>query len=159
MYLVDSPKRQEEAMNTMRQSPSSIGEVTLVHSDLISAELAVYCVIRRLLRIGRAWKEPGRVQVSCLLSVRASSASAFWKKEIAVEERVREVLWFILRTDRDMGPTSTDDLTSSPKDNWWFIGAQLGAGVIDSQDHKNGTMAKDVALLWDMHVAKRKGLV
>ena len=31
-------------------------------------------------------------------------------------------------------------------DTWWFIGAQSGAGLNDSQDHENGTMAEYVAL-------------
>ena len=32
------------------------------------------------------------------------------------------------------------------KDNWWFIGAQLGTGMNDSQDQENGSVAKDEAL-------------
>ena len=39
-----------------------------------------------------------------------------------------------------------DGLTSPLKDNWWFIGAQSGVGANESQDHENGTMAKNMAL-------------
>ena len=44
----------------------------------------------------------------------------------------------------------SEGLRSPPKDSWWFIGAQLGAGLNNSQDHENDTMAKDVApcLMW-----------
>ena len=40
----------------------------------------------------------------------------------------------------------TNGFTPPPKDSWWFIGAQSGAGLSDSQDLQNGTMAKDVGL-------------
>ena len=44
----------------------------------------------------------------------------------------------------------TDGLASPPKDNWWFIGASVSAGLIDKQHHKNGFMAKYVALCLSM---------
>ena len=51
----------------------------------------------------------------------------------------RAVSWFILRADRDTSPTASRLLRK-------FIGAQSGAGLSDSQDHENGTMAKGVGL-------------
>ena len=40
----------------------------------------------------------------------------------------------------------TNGLMSPSKYNRWFIDAQSGAGLNDSQDHENGTMAEDIAL-------------
>ena len=50
----------------------------------------------------------------------------------------RQVSSFILRGDRDKG-LATGSLSCSPKDNWWFTGAQ--SGVISTQNH-------DYVALW-----------
>ena len=42
--------------------------------------------------------------------------------------------------------TQAEGSMSSLKNNWWFIGSQLEAGLNDSQDQENGTTAKNVAI-------------
>ena len=46
----------------------------------------------------------------------------------------------------------TDGVMSPNKGNWWFIGAQSGAGLHDSQDGDNVSVANVAPqLVWPIH--------